>query len=89
MLNKDEYDPKEYDDYYERETRGAEILGGNRDDGSGVQSFFIGLTLLTILSVGGYFGYYHMVNLGDREFREVTTPADENILWQFRREFKI
>jgi len=79
MLNKDEYDPKEYDDYYERETRGAEILGGNRDDGSGVQSFFIGLTLLTILSVGGYFGYNHMVNLGDREFREVTTPADENI----------
>jgi len=35
-------------------------------------------------------GYNHMVNLGDRELREVTTTLQiENItFWQFRREFQ-
>jgi|AAUQ01.1.fsa_nt_gi nucleoid-associated protein YgaU len=56
MFNKDQYDQEEYDKYYKQETKDAEILGGRRKK-SGTSNIFITLTLLALISVGGYFGF--------------------------------
>jgi len=55
MLNKDEYNQDEYNDYYAKETRGAEI-SGKKDDSGGGKKILLIVLLLAVISVGGYFG---------------------------------
>ena len=55
MLNKDQYNQEEYNDYYRQETEGAEIKGSYKEEGNG-KSIIILLTLL-LLGVAGYFGF--------------------------------
>jgi nucleoid-associated protein YgaU len=58
MLNKDEYNQDEYNDYYAQETRGAEISSG-KNSGSGKKIIFILLLLLLIIALA-YFGWKSM-----------------------------
>jgi nucleoid-associated protein YgaU len=59
MLNKDEYNQDEYNDYYAQETRGAEISGKDSDDSSAKKGIVL-LLLLLLVAVGGYFGWRSM-----------------------------
>ena len=59
MLNKDQYNQEEYNDYYRQETQGAE-LNGYVDDESGGKGKIIGLIALIALAIAGYFGYNMM-----------------------------
>ncbi len=56
MLNKDEYNQDEYNDYYAQETRGAEI-SDKKDNGGGSKKLLIIIILLALILVGGYFGW--------------------------------
>jgi LysM repeat protein len=58
MLNKDEYNQEEYNDYYRQEVEGAEI--GDSDEESGLMSKLIILLVLLALAIAGYFGYKAM-----------------------------
>jgi len=58
MLNKDEYNQDEYNDYYRQETEGAELNG--EEEESGVVGKLIAILVLLALIVGGYFGYKAM-----------------------------
>jgi len=55
MLNKDEYNQEEYNDYYRQETEGAEAQ--NQDEESGLISKLIFLLIFLALAIAGYFGY--------------------------------
>lgn len=55
MLNKDQYNQEEYNDYYRQETQGAEIKGSQDEEGNG-KTIIVLLTLL-LLGVAGYFGF--------------------------------
>jgi LysM repeat protein len=57
MLNKDEYDQEEYENYYAQETRGAEILSKKDDSGGGGKKILFMILLLALIGVGGYFGF--------------------------------
>jgi len=54
MLNKDQYNQEEYNNYYQQETRGAEINPQEESGGGNKLFLIIGLI---ILAVAGYFGY--------------------------------
>jgi len=54
MLNKDQYNQEEYNDYYRQETQGAEITGG--EEGSAMSKLILLLLVLALL-IGGYFAY--------------------------------
>ena len=56
MLNKDEYNQEEYNDYYRQETQGAELNDSGNDESGGMGKV-IGLIVLIALAVAGYFGY--------------------------------
>jgi len=58
MLNKDEYNQEEYNEYYRQETGRAE--SNNKDEKSGVFSKLILLLILLALTIAGYFGYKAM-----------------------------
>ncbi len=60
MLNKDQYDQDEYNDYYAQEIRGAEISGGS-NEGNTKKIVFIFLLLLLIIALA-YFGWKSMNN---------------------------
>jgi len=55
MLNKDEYNQDEYNDYYAKETRGAEI-SSKKDDSGGGKKIVLIVLLLAVIGIGGYFG---------------------------------
>jgi len=57
MLNKDEYNQEEYDNYYAQETRGAEILGNKDNSGGSGKKILLTVLLLALIGVGGYFGF--------------------------------
>jgi len=59
MLNKDQYNQQEYNDYYRQETEGAEISAEEEEEG-GIMNKLIALLLLVALLIGGYFGYKKM-----------------------------
>ncbi len=71
MLNKDEYNQDEYNDYYAQETSGAEISGKKNDSGGGKKTLFIVL-LLAVIGVGGYFGFKGMGSFNS------TAPKDSS-----------
>ena len=56
MLNKDQYNQDEYNDYYKQETEGAEIKGFSEDEGGfmGKAILFLGLIAL---GIAGYFWF--------------------------------
>jgi len=59
MLNKDEYNQDEYNDYYRQETQGAEITS-SEEESSGAMGKIIAFLILIALAIGGYFGYKAM-----------------------------
>jgi len=65
MFNKDQYDQEQFNDYYEQETRGAEILGGRRKK-NGSKGLLIGLLLLGLIAIGGYFGFDRFRDIIDK-----------------------
>ena len=56
MLNKDQYNQDEYNDYYKQETEGAEIKGYNDDEGGFMKKAILFLGLIA-LGFAGYFGF--------------------------------
>ena len=76
MLNKDEYNQDEYNDYYAQETRGAEIAGRGSNEG-GNKRLIVLLLLLILIAVGGYFGWKSMNSSDVKEIG--STQKDENI----------
>jgi len=59
MLNKDQYNQDEYNDYYQQEIRGAETNSSSEEESSGKGGILILLGLI-VLAVAGYFGYTTM-----------------------------
>ncbi|CAA6820189.1 MAG: Unknown protein [uncultured Sulfurovum sp.] len=59
MLNKDQYNQEEYNDYYRQETEGAE-LGPSKNEESGLMGKLIILLIILALAIAGYFGYKAM-----------------------------
>jgi len=57
MLNKDQYNQEEYNNYYQQEMQGAEISQGGSGESSGGKGAIFAVLGLIILGVGGYFGY--------------------------------
>jgi len=74
MLNKDQYNQEEYNNYYQQETQGAEITQGGGEPSGGKGAIFAVLGLV-ILGVGGYFGYTTLSSGGD-------APTDESLVVQ-------
>lgn len=77
MLNKDQYNQDEYDDYYKQETQGAEISSSS-EKSSNKAIILIPLLLLLIVA-GGYYGYTHFfANNTDKQQAQInggeTTP---------------
>jgi nucleoid-associated protein YgaU len=60
MLNKDEYNQEEYNDYYRQEIEGAEL--GNSGEEGGLMSKLLMLLVFLALALAGYFGYKSMQN---------------------------
>ena len=65
MLNKDEYNQEEYNDYYRQETQGAELNDSGNNESGGMGKLLIGLIVLIALAVAGYFGYKMMNSSND------------------------
>jgi nucleoid-associated protein YgaU len=78
MLNKDQYNQDEYNDYYQQEIRGAETSGLAEEESSGKGGILVLLGLI-VLAVAGYFGYTTMNNSTTDETlvvqKEVEAPA--------------
>ena len=72
MLDKDQYNQEEYNDYYQQETRGAEI--SPTENSSSKSGVFI-LVGLVVLGVAGYFGYKTLIP-------STTDVADDSLIVQ-------
>jgi len=72
MLDKDQYNQEEYNDYYAQEVRGAEILGGREEGGNGKKIAFI-VALLLLISALGYFGWKSMGSSPDPASSDANT----------------
>ena len=77
MLNKDQYNQEEYNDYYRQETEGAEIKGTYKEDGGNGKTIIILLTLL-VLGIAGYFGFTKFNTASKVETTEKDINAEEN-----------
>lgn len=60
MLNKDQYNQDEYNDYYQQEIRGAETNSSSSEEESSGKGGILILLGLIVLAVAGYFGYTNM-----------------------------
>jgi nucleoid-associated protein YgaU len=87
MLNKDEYNQDEYNDYYAQETRGAEI-SSRKNSGGSKKIVFIILLLLLIIALA-YFGWKSMnsaettptkIEKTDIASKEVATKEDKTVV---------
>jgi LysM repeat protein len=61
MLNKDQYNQEEYNNYYKQETEGAEIKGYSNEEGGFLKKVILFLGLIA-LGIAGYFGYKTFIN---------------------------
>jgi len=86
MLNKDEYNQDEYNDYYAQEIKGAEISNRGKSEDNGKKTTFTILLLLLITTLG-YFGWKSInssnstpINIGDTNItsNDVTTQKNKN-----------
>lgn len=66
MLNKDQYNQDEYNDYYRQETEGAE-LGASAEEEGGLVNKLIILLIIIAIAIAGYFGYKAMNNTSEDE----------------------
>ncbi len=80
MLNKDQYNQDEYNDYYRQETEGAEI--GGSDEESGIISKLIILLVILALSIAAYFGYKTINNSQSDEIDSSLQVSAESTLPQ-------
>jgi len=87
MLNKDEYNQDEYNDYYAQETRGAEI-SSRKNSGGSQKIVFIILLLLLIMALA-YFGWKSMnssktvptkIEKTDIVSEEIVTKLEKSVL---------
>jgi nucleoid-associated protein YgaU len=87
MLNKDEYNQDEYNDYYAQETRGAEI-SSRKNSGGSKKIVFIILLLLLIMALA-YFGWKSMnssktvptkIEKTDIVSEEIVTKGEKSVL---------
>jgi nucleoid-associated protein YgaU len=87
MLNKDEYNQDEYNDYYAQETRGAEI-SSRKNSGGSKKIVFIILLLLLIMALA-YFGWKSMnssktvptkIEKTDMVSEEIVTKGEKSVL---------
>jgi len=62
MLNKDQYNQEEYDDYYKQAVEGAEIKGSKKEPNSKSKSKIIVILLLFASTIAGYFAYTTLNN---------------------------
>jgi nucleoid-associated protein YgaU len=75
MLNKDQYNQEEYNDYYRQETEGAEIKGSYKKEGKG--KTIIVLSTLLLLGVAGYFGFTQLQTSSNIETNEKEIKIDK------------
>jgi len=75
MLNKDQYNQDEYNDYYAQEIRGAEIVGGKEEGGNGKKIAFIIILLLLIAGLG-YFGWKSINGSSDSASSDANTKEE-------------
>jgi len=57
MLDKDQYNQEEYNNYYQQETQGAEIKGSASPKESNGKGGIFAILALILLAIVGYFGY--------------------------------
>ncbi len=78
MLDKDQYNQDEYNDYYKQEIRGAETSGIEEEEPS-KKGKILAILSLIILAIAGYFGYSSMNNSKTDETlvvkKEIEKPA--------------
>jgi len=67
MLDKDQYNQEEYNNYYQQETQGAEIKGSASPKESNGKGGVFALIAVVLLGVGGYFGYTKFMAPQDAE----------------------
>jgi len=92
MLNKDQYNQEEYNDYYRQETEGAEIKGSYKKEGKGKKPIVILLSLL-LLGIAGYFGFSKLntsatIDTNKKEVK-VTKVEDDSSITSERKKEKI
>jgi len=76
MLNKDQYNQDEYNDYYAQETRGAEISNSGEDNGGNIKKIIFIILLLLIIAGAGYFGWKSMNNSKDTTTTQTATTLE-------------
>jgi len=69
MLDKDQYNQDEYNNYYKQETQGAEIKGYNDNESGFLKKVVLGLGVV-ILGIVGYFGFKLFNNSDSTTTRE-------------------
>lgn len=87
MLNKDQYNQEEYNNYYRQETEGAEISGGGGEEGSAMGKIIM-LLLLVALLVAAYFGYQSFSNSDNDEIDTSLQVTAESSLPQSVQELQ-
>lgn len=76
MLNKDQYNEEEYNDYYRQEVEGAEIED-SEEEGTGIISKLIILLVLLALSIAGFFGYKAMSSMSKDNTNKTSLKISE------------
>lgn len=84
MLNKDQYNQEEYNDYYRQESGGAEV---DENEGGMMKKLIILLVILG-LAIAGYFGYKAMNDAASEEIDTSLQVSAESSLPQSVQEVK-
>ncbi len=78
MLNKDQYNQDEYDDYYKQETQGAEISSSSEKSSN---KAIILIPLLLLIVAGGYYGYTHfLANNTDNQQAQISSEVPQQTI---------
>lgn len=80
MLNKDQYNQEEYNDYYRQESEGAEVGGSGEE--RGIMGKLILLLIILALAIAAYFGYKAMNNSSSEEIDTSLQVSAESSLPQ-------
>lgn len=80
MLNKDQYNQEEYNDYYRQASEGAEVGGSGEE--RGIMGKLILLLIILALAIAAYFGYKAMNNSSSEEIDTSLQVSAESSLPQ-------
>lgn len=80
MLNKDQYNQAEYNDYYRQASEGAEVGGSGEE--RGIMGKLILLLIILALAIAAYFGYKAMNNSSSEEIDTSLQVSAESSLPQ-------